>query len=238
MIERACFVLFRGYDVNNETKQTTDFRSDTFRVEWDRRARQEGLYAVMSRRWTVNQCLEVHAQHVQILMRWLSPLRSKRILDVGCGTGRLSAVLAGHGAKAVGLDENETMLTKARHDLAGARVQLVRANAACLPFPDGVFDAAIGVMVLQHILSDTNFECALREIARVTTGRGRILLVDGTTDAPHSHYPSSTTIIRPINAYEVLSCHCRLLGSERITSAGDEYTIMVWTKLDCLGGDR
>ena len=84
-----------------------------------------------------------------------------RVLDLGCGTGRLTVPLS-EVYRAVGIDVSPDMLAVARSK--GGRAQFVRADAARIPFIDGSFDVALAVFVL-HQLAD--FRAAVREIARV-----------------------------------------------------------------------
>lgn len=68
-----------------------------------------------------------------------------RLLDLGCGTGRLCVQLARHGLDCVGVDLSEEMLAKARTNAAaaGVSVEWVKANLAePLPQPDRSFDYA------------------------------------------------------------------------------------------------
>ncbi len=64
-----------------------------------------------------------------------------RLLDLGCGTGRLCAHFAARGFECVGVDLSDEMLTKARANAPGAT--FVKGNLAePLPVPDGSFDYA------------------------------------------------------------------------------------------------
>lgn len=198
--------------------------------EWDRRARQEGLYAVMSRRWTPEQCQEVHQQHIQLLLNWLSPLRGKWVLDLGCGIGRLSSVLLKHGAVVVGVDTNETMLQKAKTNLEGTQAFFLHGTADHLPLASTSVDGALAVMVLQHILDDLQFEAALHEMGRVVRPRGRILIVDGTAEARFQPINSPITIVRMPSDYDALKDSCQLLSFSQLKSATDDYSVMVWER--------
>ncbi|HEX6423982.1 MAG TPA: class I SAM-dependent methyltransferase [Acidimicrobiales bacterium] len=92
-----------------------------------------------------------------------------RVLDVGCGTGRSSAVLRGPGTHIVGLDPDPGML-----GLALARVDAaILAEGERLPFRDRVFDAAVAVTVLEFVREPAE---VLAEMARVTRSPGRILV--------------------------------------------------------------
>lgn len=49
------------------------------------------------------------------LIDWLQPVSGERILDIGCGTGDLSAQLAETGANVTGIDFSSAMIEAARH---------------------------------------------------------------------------------------------------------------------------
>jgi SAM-dependent methyltransferase len=93
----------------------------------------------------------------------------QRVLDVGCGPGALTAVLADRlGAAAVtAIDPSESFVAAARERHPGVTVQ--RAAAERLPFDDREFDAALAELVV-HFMADP--VAGLREMARVTRGRG------------------------------------------------------------------
>ena len=66
----------------------------------------------------------------------------KDILELGCGAAQWAILLAGQGARVVGLDNSDRQLEHARAavDAAGVDVELVRSAAEALPFPDARFD--------------------------------------------------------------------------------------------------
>jgi SAM-dependent methyltransferase len=111
--------------------------------------------------------------------RLLSPLMAdfagvimgdnKRVLDVGCGPGALTAELArrvGAGNVAA-VDPEERFADAARARNPGADVR--KASAEDLPFADASFDAALAQLVV-HFMTDP--VAGLREMARVTRARG------------------------------------------------------------------
>ncbi len=69
---------------------------------------------------------------------------SKRILDIGCGTGRHAIELARRGYRVVGVDLSEAQLARARRkaDADGLAIEFRQMDARTLPF-DGEFDLAI-----------------------------------------------------------------------------------------------
>ena len=69
------------------------------------------------------------------------------VLELGCGTGRITLPLARAGVRIVGIDRSAPMLARARRRLHrgrhAARVQLVRGDIRQLPFPQSLFAAVV-----------------------------------------------------------------------------------------------
>lgn len=110
------------------------------------------------------------------VLRALAAEPCARVLDVGCGTGRLAARLveAPSVLMVVGLDFSAGMLEQARARLASAEATaLVRGDATRLPFADAAFDAAVSTEAF-HWFPDQ--DAALAEIRRVLRPGGRLLL--------------------------------------------------------------
>ena len=106
------------------------------------------------------------------------PIGSGAALDVGCGTGEITARLAAKypDATFVGVDLEEPHLERARTRCAelGARVRFQTADALHLPFDDGAFDFVVCRHVLQAVSDPLQL---LAEIRRVLRSGGRTHLI-------------------------------------------------------------
>jgi len=99
-----------------------------------------------------------------------------RAIDIGCGTGVFTAMLAPVAAEVVAIDREPAMLEAARRRVGShARVRFERSDAASLPFADGSFDLAVLGLVLHHAEEPWRL---LGEAGRVLGGGGRLLVVD------------------------------------------------------------
>jgi ubiquinone/menaquinone biosynthesis C-methylase UbiE len=99
------------------------------------------------------------------------------VLDIACGTGVVTRLAAQQSAtgRVVGLDLNADMLRVAR-DIAhtdDVPIEWCEGSALALPFEEGVFNVVLCQLGLQFFPDKS---LALREMARVLTSGGRLLL--------------------------------------------------------------
>jgi ubiquinone/menaquinone biosynthesis C-methylase UbiE len=101
-------------------------------------------------------------------------LRGQRVLDVGCGTGRLAAALA-DDARVWGIDESPEMLAVAKKRVPPT-VRLKRGRAESPPFKDGWFDRLAYWLVI-HLLDRAAAFAAARRLLGAE-GRASIVTFD------------------------------------------------------------
>jgi SAM-dependent methyltransferase len=108
---------------------------------------------------------------------------SARVLEVGCGTGAMSRVLARRkdfSGKAIGVDHCRSFVEAAsrfaQDENVGDRVEFKIGDAHKLDFPPATFDAVIAHTLISHV---TDPATVLREMARVVRPEGTVVIFDG-----------------------------------------------------------
>jgi SAM-dependent methyltransferase len=105
-----------------------------------------------------------------MMRRMLAPAAGERVLDLGCGAGKLALYAGRDGARAAGVDVAPFFLARAARE-----VELVLGDLRRLPFRKGAFPKAYTLDVLEHLDEDGVREVLLE--ARRTLGHGGRLFV-------------------------------------------------------------
>jgi ubiquinone/menaquinone biosynthesis C-methylase UbiE len=178
--------------VSAATTSISRMTFDDVRRDWTRLGEADPLWAVhvapdkRGGRWDVDQFLELGRQDVAIARDWLArlglPVRWQRVLDFGCGAGRLSQALAEYADEVVGVDVSRPMLeTAAKLDRTGGRCRFVHNEVPDLRRFDDAgtngagFDLVYTELVLQHLPLDA-IEGYLAEFMRVLRPGGVAVL--------------------------------------------------------------
>ncbi|MBS0522712.1 MAG: class I SAM-dependent methyltransferase [Proteobacteria bacterium] len=105
----------------------------------------------------------------------MGDLRSKRLLDAGCGDGALVVLAAARGAEAIGVDPDPAMLAaaRARADRDAVQATFLDGRVERLPLPDASVDIVCSVTVLCFV---RDAAAAVREMARVLRPGGLLVL--------------------------------------------------------------
>jgi SAM-dependent methyltransferase len=96
----------------------------------------------------------------------LLPAPRGRTLDIGCGEGRVGAVLAERGYDVIGVDSSPRMV-----ELARERHEAILADASALPFEDSSFSLAVAYMSLMNV---DDLDGVVGEAARVLEHGGHL----------------------------------------------------------------
>lgn len=164
---------------------------------WDRKARENPMWFVHS---TLDYAHpdpdEFWRSGEETLARTLEPFdvqlsRRDRVLEVGCGVGRITRALAQRAGSVVGLDVSDEMVSRAAANLAGLdNVEVALGNGRDLSsLPDASFDVAYSFLVFLHV-PDPAVTCDyVAEMGRVLRPGGWALF--HVSEDPTAHLPEN-----------------------------------------------
>ncbi len=157
------------------------------RAYWQERARALGARAVVSIDHPAGHDLAVVTDgHRAVVLPALAAHLNgteRTLLDLGCGTGRLTADLAALiGGRAIGVDPVPELLALAPPDPA-TQFRLLEEDAP-LPVADGEVDVVFTLTVLGGLPADGELQAMAAELQRVLRPGGLVCLAESVSDAP------------------------------------------------------
>lgn len=166
--------------------------SDAMRRDWDERARKDAYFYIASWRkdWDETSFFQSGEDDYKklvdpVLQRFQFSSQGKTMLELGCGTGRMTRTFAAHFSRVVGFDVSREMLDRA--GILNNRIQNItwtQGNGADLDcIPTGSVDFVFSYLVLQHLPAEDLVHAYVREILRILSSGGICLFqFNGTTE--------------------------------------------------------
>lgn len=185
---------------------------------WEDRARRfagerDGLAAVCAYGMPEFYNRAIHLEQRLALEPWLRVSAGTRVLDVGCGVGRWSRLLAARGADVTGVDLSPTMIAEAQRR-ATAEGVADRCRFQVQDLSDlnvgEHFGLVLGVTVLQHILDPGALRAALVAMAAHLAPGGRMILLEAAPAAVVDRCDSTVFRARHRDVYLDLIRACDL----------------------------
>jgi ubiquinone/menaquinone biosynthesis C-methylase UbiE len=162
-------------------------------------AARRRFFDAMAAQWDARVATHAFMARLHAAVDTLGIGGSETVLDLGCGTGNLTCVLAGRlhdNASIMAVDISTAMLDIARNKLPGdGRVRWVQADALSLPLDDAVLDRVICFSTWPHF-SDAAAVAA--ELLRVLRPGGvlHVLHVDGRDTINRIHGDAGAAVAR------------------------------------------
>lgn len=109
------------------------------------------------------------------LIKWVNPEKKEKILDLACGFGLLSIIMAKKGCSVYGVDVNQNVIERAKELASSENVfcEFIVGDAENLTFPNEFFDKIVSSSSLEHFNNDVK---ALEECYRVLKPGGSIVI--------------------------------------------------------------
>ena len=154
------------------------------REDWELRARENApFYICTDSSSATPESFAEGGRHdlERKILDGLTVMPAGRVLEIGCGMGRLLRPLSERVAAAVGVDLSEEMIARARAYCAGRpNVELHRTDGSLEFLADASFDFVYSYIVFQHVPRKAYIQRYLREAARVLKPGGILRVqVDG-----------------------------------------------------------
>lgn len=185
---------------------------------WEDRARRfagqgAGLAAVCAYGMPEFYNRAIQLEQRLALRPWLQIKPGMRVLDVGCGVGRWSRMLAARGANVTGVDLSPTMIAQAQQRAAAEgvadRCRFSVQDLSRLEV-EGPFDVVLGVTVLQHILEPELLRAAVRRMTGHLAPGGRMILLEAAPTSIIERCDSTVFRARQRDVYLDLFQECNL----------------------------
>ena len=180
---------------------------DTLANYWEQRAvrfarQDDGLAAVCSYGMPrfYNRMIEICQRRA--LHPWLTRVEDRDVLEIGCGVGRWTRLLAGNGNRVTAIDLSPTMIDEAGTRLRKSGLDADLHVADVTTFNAGRrFDCVLSVTVIQHVTDEQGFTRVFDNLADHLKPGGRAILLEAAPTDRVARCDSPIFRARPEDAY-------------------------------------
>ncbi len=156
------------------------------RIHWDDLASLDPCWAILSRpekrygKWKLDEFFATGESEIAALLdnarQTGVAFGSARVLDFGCGIGRLTRALAARFDQVTGVDISHSMIAQAVTLVRRNNCAFVLNSYDALPFSSNAFDLVLSAIVLQHVPEQHAVRNYIAEFARVLKPSGMLVV--------------------------------------------------------------
>ena len=128
---------------------------------------------------------DIRLEHMHRYLAARRLVHGKRVLDIACGEGYGSDLLAGAAAAVVGVDIDELSIAHARSTYVRPNLRFLRGDAIAIPIGDATIDVVVSFETIEHL---TDHRQMMLEIKRVL-GPGGVLVLSSPDRREYSDVP-------------------------------------------------
>jgi cyclopropane fatty-acyl-phospholipid synthase-like methyltransferase len=217
---------------------TLDEQLKKMRSDWDARAKENARYYVATLKddWTDEEFFASGEQTVseEILTDMVNICQGKdpkemRVIEIGCGAGRITRALARLFGEVRGVDVSGEMVEQARKALANTpNASVYQNNGMDLSvLPEGPYDFAFSTIVFQHIPSRDVIYNYVREVNRLLRP-GALFKFQVQGDATMQTSPDDTWLGVPFSDAEAVEMADKCGFEPRYRHGAGEQYFWLW----------
>jgi GT2 family glycosyltransferase/2-polyprenyl-3-methyl-5-hydroxy-6-metoxy-1,4-benzoquinol methylase len=129
---------------------------------------------------------DIKLEHVHRYMAVRQMVRGKRVLDIACGEGYGSKILAAEAISVIGVDLDDASVQHAAATYTDTKIRFLRGDIVAIPLGDSSVDVVVSFETLEHL---TDHQSMMREIRRVLSPGG-VLVVSSPDKREYSDLPN------------------------------------------------
>lgn len=184
----------------------TDWDWQKSREDWNKRGKAKGTLAAGIRSWNEKESLKQTEAEQKLIQVHLPPARIFKLLDFGCGVGRMSQWLQKcfPSADYFGVDFAKEMLEVAKETNPTLHYDIYETK---LPYKDEFFGAIFTCTVLQHIVVEEEIQNVVSELSRVLAKNGYAILFENIEPELQPKNPLHVLFRKPEEYIEMFAMH-------------------------------
>lgn len=206
-----------------------DWWKREMRDEWDLRTAKKGDLPDMSVRYPPNRLAEEKENYINAILSFMqNDLSNKEVIEIGCGTGRLTLQLVEIVKRLTCIDLCERMIQRNKQRLGEKSSEINYVTAFMQDYPASKHQVAISSLVLIHNVSDSDF---MRLVGRICDCSDTAFIFEDTTEGRPTS--KNATRLRPkqvlVNAFKQFNFHLEKSGDYKLFE--DQITFMKFVRI-------